>query len=76
MYLLFVFRVKVLFTFDTKFYNDFNGQSGISGDEYMNQVMVLVKNAFLDNTLKNRIGTNVNIVATKARHSSGFSGRL
>ena len=67
------FRVNVLFTFDNNFYNDFNGLSGISGDEYMNQVVTLVKNAFLDTTLKSKIGTDVNIVGTTKRHNAVFS---
>ena len=66
------FRVNVLFTFDNNFYNGFNGLSGISGDEYMKQVVALVKNAYLDTTLKSKIGTDVNIVGTTKRHDGVF----
>jgi len=61
--------VRVLFTFDSEFYAAFDGIDGKSGDNYMNEVMALVKNAFRDKSLKNAIGTRVNIIGTKKLHT-------
>ena len=61
--------VRVLFTFDSEFYHAFNGVEGKSGDDYMNEVMALVRNAFRDKSLKNAIGTRINIIGTKKRYS-------
>ena len=69
----FIFRLKVLFTFDTKFYNEFNGKDGKSGDDYMDQVIAIVKNAYRDKSLKDNIGTTVEIVGTKKKHTSAFN---
>ena len=60
--------MRVLFTFDSEFYHGFNGQDGKSGDNYMNEVMALVKNAYRDKSLKNAIGTKVNIIGTTKLH--------
>jgi len=64
--------IKVLFTFDTSFYNEFNRKDGKSGENYMDEVMALVKNAFSDKTLKGYLGTKINIMGTKTKHSSSF----
>jgi len=60
--------LRVLFTFDSNFYNDFNGLDGKSGNDYMDEVMALVKNAYRDKSLKNAIGTKVNIIGTRQRY--------
>ena len=60
--------MRVLFTFDSKFYDDFNGLDGKSGNDYMNEVMALVRNAYRDKSLKNAIGTKVNIIGTTKLH--------
>ena len=57
--------VRVLFTFDDRFKDAFDGEDGKSADEHMEEVMRLVKNAYKDVTLKREIGTVVNIIATK-----------
>merc|ERR1712029_1273030 len=62
--------VKVLFTFDTNFYNKFNGKDGKTADEYMKAVISEVKNKFNDRSLKKTIGTTVKIIGTKKQHSS------
>ena len=62
------------FTFDANFYNEFDGKDGKSGDEYMDEVIALVKNAFKDKSLKNQIGTIVNIIATKEKYNGDLSG--
>jgi len=64
--------IKVLFTFDTSFYNEFNGKDGKSGQNYMDEVMALVKNAFSDKTLKEYLGTKINLIGTNKKHSSSF----
>jgi len=61
--------VRVLFTFDSKFYDDFDGLDGKSGNDYMNEVMALVRNAYRDKSLKNAIGARINIIGTKTRYS-------
>jgi len=66
--------VRVLFTFDSEFYHGFNGQDGKSGDNYMNEVMALVKNAYRDKSLKNMIGTKINIIGTKKYHPGPITG--
>jgi len=66
--------VKVLFTFDTKFYKEFNGKDGKSGADYMDQVIALVRNAYRDKSLKTYIGTTVEIVGTKKVHTGAFTG--
>ena len=59
----FSIRVKVLFVFDKKF----SAAPGFKTrpDDKMNQVVSLVRNSFRDKTLKNSIGTTINIIATK-----------
>lgn len=69
------FSLHVLYTFDAKFYNEFNGKDGKSGDEHMNEVMALVKAAYLDATLKANLGTAVNIIGTKRRYKKSFTVR-
>ena len=59
----FSIRVKVLFLFDKKF-SAAPGFKTKSWDK-MNQVVSLVLNIFRDKTLKNSLGTVVNIIATK-----------
>ena len=59
----FSIRVKVLFVFDKKF-STARGFKSRSWDK-RNQVVSLVRNIFRDKTLKNSLGTVVNIIATK-----------
>ena len=66
--------MRVLFTFDSEFYHGFNGQDGKSADNYMNEVMALVKNAYRDKSLKNMIGTKINIIGTKKYHPGPITG--
>ena len=71
-----IHSVRVIFKFDSEFYNAFNGLDGKSGDDYMNEVMALVKNAFRDKSLKNTIGTKINIIGTKKRYPGAITGDL
>ena len=59
----FCIRVKVLFVFDKKF----SAAPGFKTRPWdkMNQVVSLVRNIFRDKTLKNSLGTTINIIATK-----------
>ena len=63
-----IYSVKVLFTYDKKFYKAFNKKGGKPANAYMNQIIALVRNAFRDKTLKNAIGTRVYISASKKRY--------
>ena len=69
------YSLHVLYTFDAKFYNEFNGKDGKSGDEHMEEVMALTKAAYLDATLKASLGTAVNIIGTKRRYKKSFTVR-
>ena len=40
----------------------------------MNEVMALVKNAYRDKSLKNMIGTKINIIGTKKYHPGPITG--
>ena len=63
-----IYSVRVLLTFDSEFYTAFDGIDGKSGYDYMNEVMALAKNAYRDKSLKNAIGTKVNIIGTTKLH--------
>jgi len=65
-------NIRVLFTFDKHFYEDFDGQDGKSAEEHMNQVIKLVKNAYKDKKFKREIGTHVNIFAGKVFYDMSF----
>jgi hypothetical protein len=71
--IFYVNSIKVLFTFDNAFYNGFNGEKGQTGTEYMNQVIALVRNAYKDNSLTNRIKTEVNIIGEAKRYHGTFT---
>ena len=71
--LWYIFRVKVLFTFDSNFQKDFREQDSPPNDDYAEQVIALVKNAYQDKTLKNAIGTTINIDGTFRWYSGSFS---
>jgi hypothetical protein len=58
--------VKVKFTFDKGFLSAF-------GDEGMTQVISLVKNAYKDKSLFDKIGTNVNIIGEAAKYEGTFT---
>ena len=60
--------MKVLFIFDIRFTNEFDGKDGKTADEHMNEVMGVVKNAFADRSLTADIGTSVNVIAEKKTH--------
>ena len=64
--------IKVLFTFDNEFYKEFNKKKGQTGEEYMSQVIALVKNAYKDNSLSYRLGTGVNIIGEAKRYDGTF----
>ena len=51
--------------FDQNFYDQFNNKNGKSANEYMDTFIALVKNAFKDKTLKQEIGTYINIKSSK-----------
>lgn len=57
--------VRVLFVFDQNFYDQFNYKNGKSANEYMDTFIALVKNAFKDKTLRQEIGTYINLKSTK-----------
>ena len=59
---------KVLFTFDSAFYNDFDGLDDKTADEYIDTVISIVKVAFKDKSLKKSIGTTINVIATKNKY--------
>ena len=62
----FSFRVKILFMFDKKFTRapGFNKNT----QDKMNQIMALVRNSFRDRSLKNSLGTTINIIGTKKKY--------
>ena len=60
--------MKVLFIFDIRFTNEFDGKDGKTADEHMNEVIKVVKNAYADRTLKSDIGTIVNVIGEKKTH--------
>ena len=62
----FCFRVKILFMFDKKFTRapGFNKNT----QDKMNQIMALVRNSFRDRSLKNYLGTTINIIGTKKKY--------
>ena len=65
---MFICSVRVLFTFDKHFYEDFDGQDGKSAEEHMEEVVRLVTNAYKDKKFKREIGTHVNIIANKINY--------
>ena len=69
----YIFRLEVLFTFDDNFRNDFREEVLRPADCYAEQVIALVKNAYRDKTLKNSIGTTINIIGTIRWHNGSFS---
>ena len=71
--IFYINSVKILFTFDNAFYNEFNGKKGQSGTEYMKQVMALVNSAYKDKSLVNRLGTHVNIIGEARRYDGKFT---
>ena len=66
MYIYFFYSVKVRFTFDKAFRRAF-------GNEGMTQVIALVKNAYKDQSLVGRIGTQVNIIGEAATYEGTFA---
>ena len=72
-YITSIYSLNVLFTFDKCFTNEFNGKDGKSDDEHMKTVIALVKNAYNDKSLKNNIGTKVNIIGATKKHSTCIS---
>lgn len=62
------FSLKVLFIFDSRFTREFEGKDGKTADEHMNEAIAVVRNAFADRTLRNEIGTTINVIAEKRTH--------
>ena len=58
-----IFSVKMLFIFTRKFYEEFDGLDGKSAEEYIQVLIKIVQNSFKDKTMRNEIGTVVQIVA-------------
>ena len=56
------FSLKTLFIFTRKFYEEFDGQDGKSAEEHIQEVIKIVQNAYKDKTIKNEVGTVVQIV--------------
>ena len=63
------FSFNVVFMFDDDFFNEFNNKGGKSADNYVDQIIALVKNAFKDKTLKNAIGTTINVKSFKTKYN-------
>ena len=70
--LIFVYSIRVLFTCDNDFYNNFDGEDGKSADEHMEEVIRHVKYAYQDNTFQKEIGTTVNIIANKTHYDGSL----
>ena len=62
-----IFSFNVVFMFDNDFFNEFNNKGGKRAIEYIYQIAALVKNAFKDKTLKDAIGTTINVKSYKTR---------
>ena len=58
-----------MFMYDNQFFNEFNNKGGKSADNYVDQIIALVKNAFKDKTLKNAIGTTINVKSFKTKYN-------
>ena len=71
---LIIFSIKVLFVFDNDFYDAFNGEEGKTGEEHMESLVKTVQNAYKDKSLKNGLGTHINIIASKQRYDGSLSG--
>lgn len=65
--------MKVLFIFDSRFIREFEGKDGKTADEHMNEAIGVVRNAYLDRTLKSDIGTTINVIAAKKTHPRTLS---
>lgn len=53
----------MLFIFTRKFYEEFDGVDGKTAEEYFQVLIKIVQNSFKDKTMRNEIGTVVQIVA-------------
>ena len=72
MMFTFVYSIRVLFTFDNDFDNNFDGEDGKSADEHMEEVLRHVKYAYEDKTFQKEIGTTVNIIANKTHYNGSL----
>ena len=64
-----IHSVRVLFIFDDRFINAFDGEDGKTANEHMEEVIRIVKNANKDATFKREIGAVVNIIGTNVIRS-------
>ena len=64
-----IYSVRVLFIFDDRFKNAFDGEDGKTANEHMEEVIRIVKNANKDATFKREIGAVVNIIGTNVIRS-------
>ena len=55
--------------YDKNFFNTFNKKGGKSANTYVNQIIALVRNAYKDKTLKNAIGTTINVKGSKKKYN-------
>ena len=62
---IYIFSLKVLFTFDSKFVTTF-------GAAAMDKIIALVKNAYKDKTLKKLLGTTVQVTGNKKKYTGVF----
>ena len=58
-----IFSVKILFIFTRKFYEEFDGLDCKFAEENIQVLIKIVQNSFKDKTMRNEIGTVVQIVA-------------
>ena len=63
-----IISIKVVFMYDKKFFKAFHRKGGKSAGTYVKQMMALVRNAFKDKTLKDAIGTTINIKGFMKRY--------
>ena len=71
-----IFSINVVFIYDKKFFKAFNRKGGKSASSYVKQMMALVRNAFKDKTLKDAIGTTINIKGSKKRYKGTLKNKM
>ena len=68
--------LKVLYTFDDRFFEEFDGKDGKSSKEHMIEIIKIVENAYKDKTFKTNIGTVINIEADMARYKGSMHDNI
>ena len=63
---------RVLFVFDLKFIEEFENKEGKSVHEHMESVIALVKWQYQDSSLRDNLGTTINIIGTYKRLMKRF----